>query len=177
MTPGARALTQARRADSHQRRQQVQHALEALTAAGEQLSVAAVARAAGVSRTFLYRHRDLHALVTERAAAPQPATPTSTTVSRASLLAEVANQRERNTRLACQITKLEAKLSELLGEQVFAASGLGAPDNIQQLHQCIHTLEQENALLREKVADLEDQLGAARQVNRELLAEVNHPTT
>jgi len=139
--------------------------------------VAAVARAARVSRTFLYRHRDLHALVLERAAAPEPATPASTTVTRASLLADLANQRERNTRLARHIAKLEAKLSGLLGEQVFAASGLGAPDNLQQLHQRIHTLEQENALLREEVADLEDQLGAARQVNRELLAEVNRPTT
>jgi cell division protein FtsB len=174
--PGAEALTRARRADSDRRRQRVEHALELLTAAGEELTVAAVARAARVSRAFLYRHGDLRAQVLERmAAAPPsvPATSAATRVSDASLLAEVVNQRERNQRLARHIAKLEARLSELLGEQVFRASGLGAPDNIEQLHRRVTTLEQDNALLRQEVADLEDELGAARAVNRELLAEIN----
>lgn len=71
MTPGAQALARARQADSQRRRERVQTAIQRLTAAGEEISVAAVARAAGVSRAFFYRHRDLHTLVLERAAAAQ----------------------------------------------------------------------------------------------------------
>jgi hypothetical protein len=129
-----------------------------------------------VSRAFLYRHRDLHTRVLERAAyGKEPAAPTSTTVSRGSLLADVATLRDRNLRLARQVAKLEAKLSETLGEQVFAASGLGAPDNVEQLQRRINTLEQEKALLAEEVEDLEDELSAARQINRELTARLNSP--
>jgi hypothetical protein len=120
--------------------------------------------------------RDLRALIAERISGPDPAEAAAapgTAISHASLLAGVANQRERNLRLARQITKLETRLSELLGEQVFRAGGLGAPDNIEQLHQRINTLKQENALLREEVASLEEDLSAARAVNRELLAEIN----
>jgi hypothetical protein len=174
---GAAALARARRADSDRRRQRVEAALEHLTATGAELSIASVARAAQVSRAFVYRHGDLRALIVDRITGPDPteaaAATAGATVSHASLLAEVANQRERNLRLARQITKLEAKLSELLGEQVFRASGLGAPDNIEQLHQRITTLEQENALLREEVTGLEEDLEGARTVNRELLAEFN----
>lgn len=112
----------------------------------------------------------------ERITGPDPAEAAAaagTAMSHASLLAEVANQRERNLRHARHISKLEAKLSELLGEQVFRASGLGAPDNIEQIHQRITKLEQDNALLREEIASLEEDLSAARAVNRELLAEIN----
>jgi hypothetical protein len=173
---GAEALARARRADSDRRRKQVQAALEHLVTTGAELSIAAVARAARVSRAFVYRHGDLRALIAERISGPDPAKAAAapgTAISHASLLAEVANQRERNLRLARQITKLEAKLSALLGEQVFRASGLGAPDNIEQLHQRITTLEQDNALLREEVAGLQEDLEGARTVNRELLAELN----
>ncbi len=49
-----------RQADSARRRQRVIAALDrAVTASGAEISVSAIARAAGVDRTFLYRHRDL----------------------------------------------------------------------------------------------------------------------
>jgi cell division protein FtsB len=175
-TAGAEALRRTRRADSDRRRQQVKAALEQLTATGAEPSIASVARTAKVSRAFVYRHGDLHALILQcitGSAPTEAAAVAGTAVSHASLLAEVANQRERNLRLARHIAKLEGRLSELLGEQVFRASGLGAPDNIEQLHRRITTLEQDNALLREEVASLGDDLSAARAVNRELLAEIN----
>jgi Family of unknown function (DUF6262) len=183
-TAGPDALTRARRANSDRRRQQAKAALEQLTATGAELSIASVARTAKVSRAFVYRHGDLHALILQCITGPAPTEPapaTGTSVSHASLLAEVANQRERNLRLARQITKLEGRLSELLGEQVFRASGLGAPDNIEQLHRRINALDQDNALLREEVASLEvasleEDLSAARAVNRKLLAEINRDT-
>jgi hypothetical protein len=55
------SLIAARRRDSTRRRQRVLSALDQLAAAGQEISVSAVARAAGVDRSFLYRHHDLRA--------------------------------------------------------------------------------------------------------------------
>ena len=55
----AHAMAQGRQADSARRRQRVLAALNRATATGVEISVSGIARAAGVDRTFLYRHRDL----------------------------------------------------------------------------------------------------------------------
>ena len=55
----AAAMAQGRRADSARRRQRVLTALTEATNAGDPISVSAIARRAGVDRSFLYRHRDL----------------------------------------------------------------------------------------------------------------------
>jgi len=86
----------------------------------------AVARAARVHRSFIHRHPQLHAAVV--AAQQEPATPThrDSTVSVASLHAELANLHAQNARLAKHITMLERRLSEALGAGVYRDSGLGA---------------------------------------------------
>ena len=63
------ALIATRRRDSTRRRQRVLDALGQLAATGHEISVSAVARAAGVDRSFLYRHHDLRAQIHARAAA------------------------------------------------------------------------------------------------------------
>ena len=57
------ALIEGRRADTTRRRERVLAALTQARAAGLEVSVAGIAQAAGVDRTFLYRHRDLLAHV------------------------------------------------------------------------------------------------------------------
>ena len=52
-------MADGRRADSIRRRQRVLAALDQAAAAGAEISVSAIARAAAVDRSFLYRHRDL----------------------------------------------------------------------------------------------------------------------
>ena len=62
MTTGgarAKALADGRRADSARRRQRVIAAINRAVTDGTEISVSAIARAAAVDRTFLYRHRDL----------------------------------------------------------------------------------------------------------------------
>lgn len=135
----AEALTLARRRDSTRRRQRVLAALDQLTGASEEITVAAIARAASVDRSFLYRHHDLRAKTLTRAAQAQPDTLMRTTqVSRQSLLADLANSRAQNERLRRQVNKLARRLSEPLGEEVFRASGLGAPaaDETEELRRC-----------------------------------------
>jgi transposase-like protein len=75
-----------------------------------EISVSAVARAAGVDRSFLYRHHDLRAQIHARAAAPGTS-PASTAPSRQSLLADLANLQAQNQRLRRQNLSLTARLS------------------------------------------------------------------
>ena len=75
-----------------------------------------------MDRTFLYRPRDLLALIHAAELAPaaqdlQGATP----VSRASLQADLANAQARNTRLVARVQQLEKRLSEALGRQLTRA--------------------------------------------------------
>ncbi len=68
----AQPMLDGRHADSARRRQRVLAALDRRTADGAQISVSAIARAAGVDRSFLYRHRDLLEKIHALAAEPRP---------------------------------------------------------------------------------------------------------
>lgn len=163
------SLIAARRRDSTRRRQRVLNALDQMAKAGQEVSVSAVARAAGVDRSFLYRHHDLRAQIHARSTAPENS-PASTTASKQSLLADLANLREQNQRLRKQNTDLTARLSEALGEEVFQASGIGRTETLRtragQLEQQVLDLRQE---LEERTGDL----NASRAANRDLMTLAN----
>jgi hypothetical protein len=91
------ALITTRRRDSTRRRQRVLDALGQLAAAGCEISVSAVARAAKVDRSFLYRHHDLRAQIHAQAAAAPGTSQASTTATRQSLLADLANLQNRTS--------------------------------------------------------------------------------
>src|SRR4051812_40792364 len=117
------ALIEGRRADSVRRRQRVIKAINDASTAGREISVSAIARAAGVDRTFLYRHADLLGQVHAAQANPAAADGNGPMVSRASLQADLANAQGRITRQAAHVRQLEKKLSELLGVQAWRESG------------------------------------------------------
>jgi hypothetical protein len=167
-------MRKGRQADSARRRQRVIAAINRASADGTEASVSAIARAAVVDRTFLYRHRDLlaqiHAIEAAPAAgegAPGPA------VTRSSLQADLLAAHERAARLSARIQQLEKRLSEALGEQAWRESGLGAPADIDALSQKITYLEQQAADLRLQLEERGDELTAARAANRELTAKIN----
>lgn len=93
--------------------------------------------------------------------------------SRASLQADLANALDRSNRLAARVRHLEAKLSELLGEQAWRESGLGAPDDIEQLKRRITDLEQEVVTLTGQLGERDEELQAARAANRQLISRLN----
>ncbi len=167
------ALIATRRRDSTRRRQRVLDSLGQLAASGHEISVSAVARAAGVDRSFPYRHHDLRAQIRTRAAAAPGTSPASIAVSRPSLLADVANLQEQNQRLRQQNHSLTARLSELLGAEVFHASGIGYPDETGQLKTRVTELEQAILDLRQQLEERTDELDAARAANRDLMALAN----
>ncbi|KOT44835.1 hypothetical protein ADK47_41655 [Streptomyces rimosus subsp. rimosus] len=167
-------MNDGRRVGSERRRDRVQAAVDAAVRAGTPLTAAAIARAAGVDRTFLYRHRDL--LDQLHAAAREPAGPAPAngpTVTLASLRADLANATARNTRFLARIQQLEKRLSRTLGEQIWRASGLGAPADIEELQRTITQLEQKTVELTAALEEREAELEAARAANRELTRALN----
>jgi hypothetical protein len=165
-------MTAGRRADTARRRQRVLTVLDNAAAAGQEISVSAVARQAGVDRTFLYRHRDLLEQVHAREAQPPALPGGGPAVTRQSLQADLLTSRERSARLAARIRQLEHRLSQALGEQAWRESGLGAHDDTSQLRQ-IAQLTDDNQQLRSDLAEREQDLTAARAANRELMARLN----
>lgn len=86
-----------RRLDSRLKHERVIAAVDARLAAGHELSIAALARHAGVSRKFIYAHPDLRYRIEQRAR-QSAETATSTTVADgratiASLRADAGNAR------------------------------------------------------------------------------------
>jgi hypothetical protein len=174
VTPARTAAAAAgRQADSARRRQRVLKALNQAANSGAEISVTGIARAAGVDRTFLYRHRDLLEHVHAQEAQPRNAAGVGPAVSRASLQADLLNAQQRGVRMAARVQQLEKRLSDALGEQAWRASGLGAPDDIDALKQRIVTLEQHVVDLRVQLEERDDELAAARAANRELMTQLN----
>ena len=171
----SQALAEARRRDVGRRRQQVRQAIAELRDQAGQITISSVAARARVHRSFIHRHPDLHAAVI--AAAEDPAAgslPGSGTVSRRSLLADNANLRERNRRLEHHARGLEQRLSELLGTQISQRTGLGAPDDAAALREQADSLRQQILDLRKTLEERDEELAAAREANRRLMAELNH---
>ena len=170
------AMMQGRQADSARRRQRVIAALNrASTEGGTEISASAIARAAGVDRSFLYRHRHLLAQIHTAEATP-PTVDSAPTVTRASLHADLLAANERALRLTGRIRQLETRLSDALGEQAWHESGLGAPTDIDALAQKINHLEQQIVDLRLQLDERDQDLAAARAANRELMAQLNTAT-
>ena len=172
-TAASNAMAAGRRADTARRRERVEKTLSSALKNGQEITAAGIARSAGVDRSFLYRHRDLlhkiQAAETQATATGQAAT----TTSRASLRTDLLAAHERANRLATRISQLEHRLSQLLGETAWQQSGLGAPDDIDQLKTRITELEQHVIDQKLRLDEAAQDLTAARAANRELMTQLN----
>jgi hypothetical protein len=96
-------------------------ALRELDHAGTPVTFEAVARTAGVSRSWLYSHSDIrHEIERLRDTtrqAPSPAIPTSQRTSDASLLRRLTQTTERNHQLSEENARLRRQLAHALGDQ------------------------------------------------------------
>lgn len=172
------AMVASRRLDSQLKRERVAAAVDALAATGRELSIAAIARRADVSRKFIYTHPELRAQIEQRArqnAARSAAhAGADGRVTVASLQADLANAKAHNHRLRQQLRALEQRLSETLGRDI-ADQLEPAGERPDQLRSRLQDAQAEIFELTESQSDAREELDAVREINRELLADRNRP--
>jgi hypothetical protein len=112
-------LTAARQAEGARKAEQVLAAIRRFEAAGTPFTIVALARAAEVSRRFLYDHADLldaaegaRLRIRIARAAGRPA---GEAVTEAGALAELAGVRAENAELKEKLAAAEARVEELTG--------------------------------------------------------------
>jgi hypothetical protein len=120
-------MLDGRRNDSMRRRQRVLAVLDRAAADGEQISASAIARTAGVDRTFLYRHRDLLEKIHALQADPAISADTGPAVTRASLQADLLAAHERAARLNTRIQHLEKRFPKPSANRPGASPGSAHP--------------------------------------------------
>ena len=173
-------MLDGRHADSARRRQRVLAALDRRTADGRR-DQRVRHRPGRRGRPQLPLPPPRPAREDPRARRRAPATTSERagpTVTRASLQADLLAAHERAARLHSRVQHLERRLSDALGERAWHVSGLGAPADIDALHQQITRLEQQIIELGLQLAERDEDLAAARATNREFMARINasHPT-
>jgi hypothetical protein len=186
VTDNSAALQRARRREGQTKRRRALAALQAMTEAGEAIGFPAVARRAGVSVSLLYADRDLLARIADardrqrQAGAERAARlPARSLVTEASLRTDLANAKEQNRHLSEELAVLRDRLARELGADADHFRGRPNPA-LDMLEERAAELETDNARLRQQVGQLEagtselaDNLDAAREMNRELMNEVN----
>ena len=173
MAEPAAHLARLRRADSQAKAARLLAALDAMAAAGERPGISRLARRARVSRRFIYDHPELRAQIAHRATqvAGQHAgaVTASAAVTAASLRADLGNAKARNRRLEADLA-LRRRLGEVIGRDVLAEiGGTQDPDTTSRVRQ----LEQALFDAQEALARRTEELEAARQINRELIARLD----
>jgi Family of unknown function (DUF6262) len=187
VTDNSAALQRARRREGQTKRRRALAALQAMTEAGEAIGFPAVARRAGVSVSLLYADRDLLARIADardrqrQAGAERAARlPTRSLVTEASLRTDLANAKEQNRHLSEELVVLRDRVARELGADADHFRGRPTNPALDMLEERAAELETDNARLRQQVgqlkadtSELADNLDAAREMNRELMNEVN----
>jgi predicted transcriptional regulator len=162
-----------RRLDSQTKAARVIAALDAMAASGTALSIAALARNAGVSRRFIYDHPELRAEAERRTAQiierHSGAIVATARVTAASLRADLANATAASQRLSTELAALRRRLGQLPGQEVLnelSDSETAAAPRAGQLEATLFATQEE-------LARRTEELEAARQINRELLSRLN----
>jgi chromosome segregation ATPase len=174
-------MRDARRLDSDHKRALVSAAAEATAQRGGPLSIAGIARQAGVGRKFIYDHPDLKAeieLKALQATSSQASEMISAgRLSGASLRVDLENSRAQNHRLNAQLRALEKRLSQAEGARLVADDLL--PDDMvaeladSKLAQRINVLEKQLFEAKDELCRTIEELEAARVINRELMHRAN----
>jgi chromosome segregation ATPase len=126
----------------------------------------------------VYDHPELRAEIERRAAQVADRFTTTVTagarVTGASLRADLENIKAQNRRLRDQVAALGRRLGETVAEEVRPEmTGRGERVTDDTLRARIEALEENLADVRGELARRIDELEAARQINRELMARLN----
>ena len=175
MAEHTQRLAALRRLDSADKARRVLAVLDATLGTGEPLTIAALARRAGVSRRFIYDHPELRAEALRSAQAADrhtAATTASARVTVASLRADLANAKAASHRLTTEHAALSRRLGQLLGQDALASLDPATSDTSAASGR-LSQLEQALFEAGEQLAQRTEELQAARQINRELISRLN----
>ena len=182
------ALKAARAKDSELKRRRALAALEALESTGASITFTAVAKAAGVSTWLVYaagirehvdaaRRRQAHP-----SAAPAPTPSGSHTTTSASLRTDLAIARDQIKTLRAERDNLRQRLRLHLGAEIEAPDRAHLTARVADLEALNRQLvaerdarmiEADNA--KGRVAELDDELSAARESLRRVIKSQNRP--
>lgn len=188
MTTGAGAKTAAmvhqRKRDSKAKRRAVLATIEAMKRTDTPITIADVARRAGVS-SWLVRQKPLLEHVRK---AQNDQTASASTAGRTqpastrSVLVERDLLRKENQRLRHELQKHQRRISELLGDEIDGTDAHSQSVRVQELtdQNAILSKQTSDAIqelrqLRQNLEALSSDLDAAHSVNRSLMAEINRP--
>lgn len=189
-TPNARVavLRRAREKASKDKRARALVAIEALEAQGAPISFAAVAAAAGVSRSLVYSQgvRDrVEAARARQNESGRPATAVRSDkhpVTHESLRTDLAIAREEIRRLRAAETALTARLRLQLGAEIEAPERAKLVSRVADLEAANRQLVAERdartletVAVGRRITELEDELSAARESLRRVIREQNRP--
>jgi hypothetical protein len=195
-TARTQGMRQHRRTVSEDKHKAVRATVQRCVISGVVISAAALARQAGVTETFLYRHDAqpcgvchstlgagpisyYRAQIEHIADARDTRDERDGRLTAASTQAELANYRATNQRLRRQIHALETRLGEHLGTQSQASmSELArlAQDVDPASEQRIRALSDRVQALTEQAADQDEELEAVRRLNADLTRRLNNST-
>lgn len=168
-SPRTAAALQARRATTDDMVERVTQVLRQMRRERVGVTVAAVARRAGVSRTFLYQNEQARGLVkagSGAAATDEAARDAAEAAAVEASWRERAMNAEHELRRAhSEITMQRGRIGELLGQIRDLESDL-PPDGVQQLLTENHTLKAQTRQLAQDNRRLEERLAGARDNNR-----------
>ncbi len=178
---GTEALRRARRLDGQRKRALVLAAVESFIERGGAPTVAGIAREAGVGRKFIYDHPELRAEIELKALQSthrrSNAMVAAARVTGASLRADLENSRAQNHRLQQQLRSLEHRLSQLEGARLLVddllPAGTLADIADERLIQRVAELEQQLFEAADGLRRTNEELDAARAINRELMQQGN----
>ncbi|WP_181800479.1 DUF6262 family protein [Streptomyces ipomoeae] len=174
------AAVRARRHATQEMLQRLQTALAAMARDHTPVTVAAVARTARVSRTFLYQNQQARALIEQatRTSRPQPSISNSRSRTQPAWRERALNAEEALTQTQREILTQRTRIAELLGKirdlehdlpegslQRIVTENTSLKQQVRQLTQDNQRLQerlasarQNNRFLDKRVADLEAQL-------------------
>jgi hypothetical protein len=184
----ARAMLAARAKASHDKRQRVLTAVQALEAAGTPVTPAAVATAAGVSAWLVYADgvrehvQAARQRQTERGHAPEPAPPPARgePVTQAGLRADLAVARNEIRRLRAESDKLRGRVRLQLGAEIDGPDRADLIARLAALEAAGRQLAAERdaraaeaSHAQRRARELEDELTAARESLRRAIRHAN----
>lgn len=178
----AEVLAEARRADSRIKRAAVFQVVDEMLRDGTEITAAAVARKANVSRWLVYADGVIEYVESAKAKqlAKSPGKPTGLIATEGSLRTDLELARQDNRRLRADVAKLKGVLRAGLGQKLEYESAESLRGRIDELVAANSHLQNQNRSLSDQVAVLttqveqtEDEVSGARESIRRLIRQLS----